>query len=55
MGNWQRPFALVGLLPDEKAAKEVIQSAIRNNKELRPDVDLDQALDALYGGFTTGS
>jgi len=36
--------------PRREAAKEVIQSAIRN-KELRPDVDLDQALDALYGGL----
>ncbi|HEX4309529.1 MAG TPA: TetR/AcrR family transcriptional regulator [Acidobacteriaceae bacterium] len=34
--------------PRREAAKEVIQSAIRN-KEIRPDVDLDQALDALYG------
>jgi len=46
--NWLRPFALVGSLPRREAAKEVIQSAIRN-KELRPDVNLDQALDALYG------
>ena len=36
------------ITPRREAAKEVIQSAIRN-KELRPDVDLDQALDALYG------
>jgi AcrR family transcriptional regulator len=38
------------ITPRREAAKEVIQSAIRN-KELRPDVDLDQALDALYGGL----
>ena len=36
------------ITPRREAAKEVIQSAIRN-KELRPDVNLDQALDALYG------
>jgi AcrR family transcriptional regulator len=36
------------IAPRREAAKEVIQSAIRN-KEIRPDVDLDQALDALYG------
>jgi len=36
--------------PRRKAAKEVIQAAIRN-KELRADIDLDQALDALYGGL----
>jgi hypothetical protein len=38
------------ITPRREAAKKVIQSAIRN-KELRPDVDLDQALDALYGGI----
>src|SRR5258708_919128 len=38
------------IAPRREAAKEVLQSAIRN-KELRPDVDLDQALDALYGGL----
>jgi AcrR family transcriptional regulator len=38
------------IAPRREAAKEVIRSAIRN-KELRPDVDLDQALDALYGGL----
>jgi AcrR family transcriptional regulator len=36
------------ITPRREAAKAVIQSAIRN-KELRPDIDLDQALDALYG------
>jgi AcrR family transcriptional regulator len=36
------------IAPRREAAKEVIQSAIKN-KEIRPDVDLDQALDALYG------
>jgi AcrR family transcriptional regulator len=36
------------IAPRREAAKEVIRSAIRN-KELRPDVNLDQALDALYG------
>ena len=36
------------ITPRREAAKEVIRSAIRN-KELRSDVDLDQALDALYG------
>jgi AcrR family transcriptional regulator len=36
------------IAPRREAAKQVIQSAIRN-KELRPDVDLDQMLDALYG------
>jgi AcrR family transcriptional regulator len=36
--------------PRREAAKEVIQAAIRN-KELRADIDLDQALDALYGGL----
>src|SRR5258708_30488202 len=38
------------MAPRREAAKEVLQSAI-GNKELRPDVDLDQALDALYGGL----
>ena len=38
------------ITPRREAAKEAIQSAIKN-KELRPDVDLDQALDALYGGI----
>ena len=38
------------IAPRREAAKEVIQAAIRN-KELRADVDLDQALDALYGGL----
>src|SRR5882757_3466665 len=38
------------IAPRREAAKAVIQSAIRN-KELRPDIDLDQALDALYGGL----
>jgi hypothetical protein len=38
------------ITPRREAAKEVIQSAIKN-KELRPDVDVDQALDALYGGL----
>ena len=38
------------ITPRREAAKAVIQSAIRN-KELRPDIDLDQALDALYGGL----
>jgi AcrR family transcriptional regulator len=38
------------IAPRRDAAKEVLQSAI-GNKELRPDVDLDQALDALYGGL----
>ena len=38
------------IAPRREAAKEVLQSAI-GNKELRPDVDLDQALDALYGGL----
>ena len=36
------------ITPRREAAKKVLQSAIRN-KELRPDVNLDQALDALYG------
>ena len=36
------------ITPRREAAKEVIQSAIKN-KEIRPDVDLDEALDALYG------
>jgi AcrR family transcriptional regulator len=38
------------IAPRREAAKAVIQSAIRN-KELRADIDLDQALDALYGGL----
>jgi AcrR family transcriptional regulator len=38
------------IAPRREAAKQVIQSAIRN-KELRADIDLDQALDALYGGL----
>src|ERR1700709_1302672 len=38
------------IAPRREAAKAVIQSAIRN-KELRPYIDLDQALDALYGGL----
>ena len=38
------------IAPRREAAKEVLQSAI-GNKELRPEVDLDQALDALYGGL----
>ena len=38
------------IAPRRVAAKEVLQSAVGNN-ELRPDVDLDQALDALYGGL----
>jgi hypothetical protein len=38
------------IAPRREAVKEVLQSAIRN-KELRPDVDLDQALEALYGGL----
>jgi AcrR family transcriptional regulator len=38
------------IAPRREAAKEVIRSAIRN-KELRSDVDPDQALDALYGGL----
>jgi AcrR family transcriptional regulator len=38
------------ITPRREAAKAVIQSAIRN-KELRADIDLDQALDALYGGL----
>ena len=38
------------ITPRREAAKEVIRSAIRN-KELHPDIDLDQALDALYGGL----
>jgi len=38
------------IAPRREAAKEVLQSAI-GNKELHPDVDLDQALDALYGGL----
>jgi hypothetical protein len=50
MRNWLTPFALVAITPRREAAKEVIQSAMRN-KELRLDVDLDQALDALYGGL----
>jgi AcrR family transcriptional regulator len=36
------------IAPRREAAKDVLQSAIRN-KELRSDVNLDQALDALYG------
>ena len=36
------------ITPRREAAKEVIRSAIRN-KELRSNVNLDQALDALYG------
>jgi hypothetical protein len=38
------------ITPRREAAKQVIQAAIRN-KELRPAIDLDQALDALYGGL----
>src|ERR1700704_1216356 len=38
------------ITPRREAAKEVIQAAVRN-KELRADIDLDQALDALYGGL----
>ena len=38
------------ITPRREAAKEIIRSAIRN-KELRSDVNLDQALDALYGGL----
>jgi AcrR family transcriptional regulator len=38
------------ITPRREAAKEVIKSAMRN-KELRPDVDPDEALDALYGGL----
>jgi AcrR family transcriptional regulator len=38
------------IAPRREAAKEVLQLAI-GNKELRPDVDLDQVLDALYGGL----
>jgi len=36
------------IAPRREAAKDVLQSAIRN-KELRSEVNLDQALDALYG------
>jgi AcrR family transcriptional regulator len=38
------------IAPRRATAKEVIRSAIRN-KELRSEVDVDQALDALYGGL----
>jgi len=38
------------IAPRREAAKAVLQSA-KGNRELRPDVDLDQALDALYGGL----
>ena len=38
------------ITPRREAAKGVIRSALRN-RELRPDVDLDQAPDALYGGL----
>jgi AcrR family transcriptional regulator len=42
------------ITPRREATKAFIQAAIRN-RELRPHVDLDQALDALYGGLYTGS
>ena len=47
-GELAEAFRTRWIAPRREAAKEVIQAAIRN-KELRPDVDLDQALDALYG------
>ena len=47
-GELAEAFRTRWIAPRREAAKEVIQAAIRN-KELRADIDLDQALDALYG------
>ena len=47
-GELAEAFRTRWITPRREAAKEVIRSAIRN-KELRSDVNLDQALDALYG------
>ncbi len=49
-GELAEAFRTRWITPRRDAAKEVIQAAIRN-KELRADIDLDQALDALYGGL----
>jgi AcrR family transcriptional regulator len=49
-GELAEAFRTRWIAPRREAAKEVIQAAIRN-KELRADIDLDQALDALYGGI----
>jgi AcrR family transcriptional regulator len=49
-GELAEAFRTRWITPRREAAKEVIQAAIRN-KELRADIDLDQALDALYGGL----
>jgi AcrR family transcriptional regulator len=49
-GELAEDFRTRWITPRREAAKEVIQAAIRN-KELRADIDLNQALDALYGGL----
>jgi AcrR family transcriptional regulator len=49
-GELAEAFRTRWITPRREAAKEVIQAAIRN-KELRAGIDLDQALDALYGGL----